>query len=313
MASRPPTVAEVEQVSSFSEAISIQAKIERLVRIPADDDESTTRQRAGCRGPTIVLALDIAYSTQSNLAVASGVLYRYDASPAPPHPPSSLAAESKDAAGTSPRSTPVEEEGEGIVLAEKVASGRVTFPYQPGLLAFREIPLLSRIIEDFLPSSSPMKCKDRQDAQGGDSEKEEVILLCDGAGIAHPRFCGIACHLGVLYQCPSIGVAKNHLVGDFCNGGEATAPPLDVARGSHARLQLQDRSVGTILRTQTNIRPIYVSPGHLVSIQRANDLVLSLCHRYRIAEPLRRADHIGRMELKRLEHQERDSNKCKAV
>ncbi|UZJ52580.1 hypothetical protein CBS101457_001900 [Exobasidium rhododendri] len=290
-----PSISEVEGVGSLAEALSIQTKIERLVQVPADDDESK-RGVAGQRQTgsySKVLALDIAYSTRSELAVASGVLYKYD--------PAAAAASRGSSEGPS-RHSPAKEDKN--ILAEKTSSGLVRFPYHPGYLAFREIPLLSGILKEFLPPKDieePGGDNDDDDAAAADNKsKEEIILLCDGAGIAHPRFCGLACHLGVLYRRPSIGVAKNHLIGDY-SSDEST---LCSQRGDQTVLHYKGRSVGTVLRTQTGVRPLFISPGHLLSIREANDLVLGLCHNYRIPEPLRRADHIGRMELKRIEEQQ---------
>lgn len=259
--SRPcaPTVAEVASVTSREEALSIQAKIEPLVAIPVRPSKQgrAADGRIDPLRPKTILALDIAYSTYSTLTVASGVLYRWG---------------NNKMTGTN--------DDQLVILAERVTSGRATFGYHPGLLAFREIPLLAEVLEALLPLVP------------GPSD---MVLLCDGAGIAHPRFCGLACHLGVLYQCMSIGVAKNHLIGDY----DTTL--LGPERGSHSMLRINGREVGSVLRSQDGIRPIFVSPGHQVSIQDAMHVVLQLCTSYRHPEPLRRADHIGRMELKRLE------------
>lgn len=260
MASGMPTVAELQGACNEEEAIAIQAKIEPLVCIPSSSSDEGSGHGGGAAWTCVrkVLALDIAYSTRSNLAVASGVLFQYNDK------------DDKD------------EERKGEIVAERLISGQISFPYLAGLLAFREVPLLAEIMNAM------------QDVLDDD---DAVVLLCDGAGIAHPRFCGLACHLGVLYQRPSIGVAKNHLIGTY------EEKLLGKERGSDSTLYFQDRTVGSVLRTQSCVRPIFVSPGHCISTQQATKLVLQLSHSFRLPEPLRRADHIGRMELKRLEGQ----------
>lgn len=256
---------EVKNASSVDEALAIQVKIEPLVDIPPDDedDDASTSLVA-----TNILALDIAYSTRSDLVVASGVLCR-------------LGGKSKGGSSDD-------------IIAEKLLRGRATFPYIPGLLAFRELPHLASIIDTLLPLTIPSGS-----TEGNETVHSKTVLLCDGAGIAHPRLCGIACHLGILYNLPSIGVAKNHLLGTTVE----QAPLLALKRGSHAALFVRDRRVGSILRSQDGVRPIFVSPGHLISIKQAREIVLSLCQEYRLPEPIRRADHIGRLELKRIEGQ----------
>jgi deoxyribonuclease V len=251
---------EVKNASSVEEALAIQAKIEPLVYIPTDADENGS----SASGITQILALDIAYSTRSDLIIASGILYRLGGG----------------------------KSGSDEIIAEKVLSGQADFPYIPGLLAFREIPLLASIIDVLLPFVRTSNSKEGDQAFGS-----KTVLLCDGAGIAHPRLCGIACHLGVLYKLPSVGVAKNHLVGTTLK----ESPPLASQRGSHIDLYVDDRMVGSVLRSQEGVRPVFVSPGHLVSIKEARDLVMYLCQKYRLPEPIRRADHIGRLELKRIE------------
>ncbi len=148
------------------------------------------------------------------------------------------------------------------------ACGPSRLPYIPGLLSFREAPLY---LEAFA------KLRLRPD-----------LLLCDGQGIAHPRGLGLAAHLGVLYDLPTIGVAKSRLVGEHRTPGRA--------RGCSVRLMLAGRVVGRVLRTQTGVRPLYISPGHRIGIDGAAALVLRLAPRYRLPEPTRRADQwVGRL------------------
>ncbi|MGO0123441.1 deoxyribonuclease V [Desulfothermobacter acidiphilus] len=147
------------------------------------------------------------------------------------------------------------------VAEESTACLPATFPYIPGLLAFREIPALLSALE---------KIKSTPD-----------LVLCDGQGIAHPRGMGIASHLGVLFDLPTVGVAKTCLVGKW------EAPGSE--RGSFSYLRYRGRVVGTVLRTRTGVKPVFVSPGHMVSVDLARELALYLAPRYRLPEPLRLA------------------------
>ncbi|MEW6771312.1 MAG: endonuclease V [Bacillota bacterium] len=152
------------------------------------------------------------------------------------------------------------------VVEEAEAVLPASFPYVPGLLAFREGPALLKALE---------KIRTVPD-----------LLVFDGQGIAHPRGLGIASHLGVLLQHPSIGVAKSLLVGTY------DEPPPE--RGAYSRLFYHGRPVGTVLRTQTGRKPVFVSPGHLVGIEEAASLALALCGRCRLPEPVRAAHSLSR-------------------
>jgi len=157
----------------------------------------------------------------------------------------------------------------GTVLQIVSAEVAAHFPYVPGLLSFREVPALEVALEKL--------------AQSPD------LVICDGQGIAHPRRFGLACHVGVLYDLPTIGCAKTRLT------GEGATPAA--ARGSRAPLVDVGRTVGAVLRTQNGVKPVYVSPGHRVSLETACDWTLALCRQYRIPEPIRVADQIvGRMK-----------------
>jgi deoxyribonuclease V len=148
-----------------------------------------------------------------------------------------------------------------IVREEAAAMGRVSFPYVPGLLSFREAPLL-------LAAFSRLHCA--PDA-----------VLVDGQGIAHPRGIGLASHVGLFLEIPTVGCAKSRLVGI----GEE--PGADA--GAQSPLLLDGRTVGTVLRTRRNCRPLFVSPGHLMGLAQAAELVLSCCRGHRLPEPIRLA------------------------
>lgn len=154
-------------------------------------------------------------------------------------------------------------EGQGVV-EQHIAARRLAFPYVPGLLSFREAPALLAALR---------KLGRRPD-----------VLMCDGQGIAHPRRLGIAAHLGVICDLPSVGCAKSRLVGEH-------APP-GLARG--CRVELRDRGelIGAVLRTQDSVRPVYVSVGHRCDLPGAVALVLRCATRYRLPEPTRLADRL---------------------
>ncbi len=135
------------------------------------------------------------------------------------------------------------------------------FPYVPGLLSFREAPSLLAVWE---------KLKTKPD-----------VLMLDGQGIAHPRRFGIACHVGVLLDWPTIGCAKSVLVGRYAE--------LGIEAGSQAPLIDRGEQVGVALRTKTKVTPVYVSPGHLTDLDSAVDLVLRSTTKYRLPEPTRQA------------------------
>ena len=147
------------------------------------------------------------------------------------------------------------------------------FPYVPGLLSFREIPVLLEALRKLseLPG----------------------LLFCDAHGYAHPRRMGLASHLGIVVDRPSIGCAKSILIGkhgplaDFA--GSWTPLVDDKAKGER---------IGAALRTRRDTRPIYVSQGHRVSLQTAIALTLEVCDGYRIPRPTRDADHYAG-EIKR--------------
>jgi deoxyribonuclease V len=151
-------------------------------------------------------------------------------------------------------------------IAEDVAR----FPYIPGLFSFREIPPIAKALKKLNISPD--------------------LIVCDGQGIAHPRLFGIASHLGVLFDVPTIGCAKTRLM------GEAGQP--EIQRGSHAPLTDHGEVIGNVLRTQDHVKPIYVSIGHRISLSTACDWILKLSPHYRLPETTRKADQTVRRALK---------------
>jgi deoxyribonuclease V len=147
----------------------------------------------------------------------------------------------------------------------RIARRETGFPYVPGLLSFRELPAVLDALQALprLPD----------------------LLLVDGQGLAHPRRLGIACHLGVLLDHPSIGVGKSRLVGRH--------PDVPDERGAWVPLTDEDETVGAVLRTRVGVKPIFVSVGHRVSLETAVAQVMGCTPRYRLPETTRWADRIA--------------------
>lgn len=140
----------------------------------------------------------------------------------------------------------------------------LTFPYVPGLLSFRELPVLVGAWE---------RLRTKPD-----------VLIFDGQGIAHPRRFGLACHGGLLFGVPSIGCAKSLLVGKH---GE-----LEYQRGSTAEIVHRGEVVGMAVRTRNGVNPVYVSPGHRMDLPTAVEIVLRVSPQYREPETTRHAHRL---------------------
>ncbi len=157
----------------------------------------------------------------------------------------------------------------GEVLESATAVGEAEFPYVPGLFAFRELPALLEALSRLRTTPE--------------------LLVADGHGLAHPRRFGLACHLGVETGLPTIGVAKTPM-GDY-------APPAQT-RGATTPLVDGTDEVGAALRTQPNVKPVFVSIGHKIDLATACTTTLTLAPSYRLPETTRRADHLSRTTLK---------------
>jgi len=147
------------------------------------------------------------------------------------------------------------------VIEKKFKKGITGFPYIPGFLSFREIPVLAKVFQKI--------------------ECHPELILCDGQGMAHPRFFGLACHLGLILNMPTIGCAKSRLVGD--------AEDVGLSKGDYSDIYFKEKKVGLLIRSRSNVKPIYVSPGHLIDIPSCYKIVMDCLGKYRIPEPTRLA------------------------
>jgi deoxyribonuclease V len=216
--------------TTAADAIAVQEELRRLVD-PTDPSDT-----AGTAGPPqFVAGLDVSYDGD-RLAAAVVVL-------------------------------------DWETLAEvdrSVVHGETTFPYVPGLFAFREVPALLAALERLRTTPD--------------------LLVCDGQGLAHPRRFGLACHLDVLTGIPSIGAAKTTFVGSYAEIGQEPGATADLVDGGEV--------VGAAVRTQDGVKPMYVSVGHRVSLATAVARVLHLAPRYRLPETTRAADRSCREALR---------------
>jgi deoxyribonuclease V len=155
------------------------------------------------------------------------------------------------------------------LVERRVVESRTThrpleFPYIPGLLSFREIPVILDVLRLL--------------------DRTPDVLMCDGQGYAHPRRFGLACHLGVATGIPSCGCAKSRLIGVHEDPGPG--------RGSRAPLRDGEQIIGEVVRTRDRVKAVYVSVGHLIDLEGAVRLVLSCGEGLRLPEPTRLADRL---------------------
>ena len=150
-------------------------------------------------------------------------------------------------------------------LEAVTAQNPVTFPYVPGLLAFREGPVVLEALEQLTIHPD--------------------VLMFDAQGWAHPRRMGLATHLGVLLDMPSVGCAKSRLCGTYTEPGEQ--------KGAWTPLNDENEVIGAVVRTRDSVRPVFVSAGHRTDLQTAVGLVLSCATKYRLPEPTRWAHRVA--------------------
>jgi deoxyribonuclease V len=193
-----------------------------------------------------VAGADVAFDVTRRRALAGVVVY-------------ALASEPSDPQAGLPGSFELQE------LERVWAEARLDFPYVPGLLSFREAPALLAAFR---------KVRHAPD-----------VIFCDAQGYAHPRRFGLACHLGVLLDCPSIGCAKSRLIGTHGEPARAAGSWAPLTDSSQ-----QCEVIGAVLRTRAGVNPVYISQGHGVSLTTAINLTLAVCDGLRIPRPTRDAD-----------------------
>jgi len=146
------------------------------------------------------------------------------------------------------------------------AKGEISFPYIPGLFSFREGPILVKAFQ-------------------GLRVKPDLLIL-EGHGTAHPRGLGYASHMGLWFNLPSIGSARTPLLKEF--------DYPETSKGSYTWVYLGGKKVGAVLRSRQGVKPVFVSPGHRIDLMTSIRIVLATSQRYRIPEPLRKANQISR-------------------
>ena len=160
-----------------------------------------------------------------------------------------------------------------LQIADVATSDQTTpFPYIPGLLSFREIPAIISAFEKL--------------------QVKPDLILVDGQGLAHPRRFGLASHLGILLDIPTIGCAKTRFIG--------THEEPAAEAGCYTDLWDGEELIGAVLRTRENVKPLYISTGHKIGLPPALDRVLECCIGYRLPEPTRLAHQAAGGNLKRL-------------
>ena len=153
------------------------------------------------------------------------------------------------------------------ILDIATTEGKFSFPYIPTLLSFREGSILIKIFQN-------LKIK-------------PDVMIYDGQGIAHPRGMGLASHMGLWFDLPSVGCAKTPLLDEFTSPGPS--------QGSFGWIRREGKKVGAVLRTKENVKPLFISLGHRIDLSTSIQLILESCRGFRIPEPLRKAHQISRL------------------
>ena len=201
--------------------------------------------------PKTVAGLDCALSKDGQRIVAAAVVLEA---------PNATAGSTKS---LWPESEPLEPPGFKLIETA-TASQKLTFPYIPGLLSFREAPVCIAAVEKL--------------------KTEPDVFIIDGQGIAHPRRLGLAAHLGLFFDKPTIGCAKSRLTGYFED------PPLEKGAYTLLKDKTTDETIGAVVRTRTNVKPVFVSVGNKCLLKDAIEIILSCATKYRLPEPTRLAD-----------------------
>lgn len=224
---------------SYSQAVALQKQLAQKVEVVPLKNQ-----------PKTIAGLDCALSSDKQRILAAAVVLRVpDVTPGLWEPV---------------------ERTEFEVIETATASQKITFPYIPGLLSFRESPVCIAAVEKL--------------------NKEPHAFLIDGQGIAHPRRFGLAAHLGLFFDKPTIGCAKSRLTGSF------EEPSLD--KGSYSPLTDGDEVIGAVVRTRANVEPVFVSVGNKCTLKNAIEVTLAWTTKYRLPEPTRLAHQlVGKSKL----------------
>ncbi len=229
---------------SYAEAREVQSRLAGRVRIERLKKE-----------PQIIAGLDCAFTEGGKRIAAAVVVLRRVVSLSPTESGGVPKARHPQAVLEAATQTAFE------VIETVGASQDVTFPYIPGLLSFREAPVCLEAIEKL--------------------ESEPDLFLIDGQGIAHPRRLGLAAHLGLFLDKPTIGCAKSRLTGTFEEPG--------LGKGSRSLLRDREEAIGAVVRTRTHVKPLFVSVGNRCTLEDAIEQTLACTTRYRLPEPTRLA------------------------
>jgi len=151
------------------------------------------------------------------------------------------------------------------ILDTATAAGKIPLPYIPSLLSFREGPILIKTFQRL--------------------RLKPDVMIYDGQGIAHPRGMGLASHMGLWFDLPSIGCAKTPLLREFISPG--------LLKGSIEWIRKEKKKVGAVFRTKENVKPLFISPGHRTDFSTSNQFILESCKGFRFPEPLRKAHQLA--------------------
>jgi deoxyinosine 3'endonuclease (endonuclease V) len=228
---------------------------------------SKVRFTALRKQPRLIAGLDCAFSSDGQRVLAAAVVLKSAGWVLNPHETTSSGQTRGEAGGGRP-------EAGGILpgsalhatacfelVETATASAKLTFPYIPGLLSFREAPACLAVVRKL--------------------RSEPDLFLIDGQGIAHPRRLGLAAHLGLFLDKPAIGCAKSRLIGTF--------EPPGIEKGAYSPLRDGDEIIGAVVRTRRNVKPLFISVGNKCRLDDAIRLTLACTTRYRLPEPTRLA------------------------
>ena len=230
---------------SYAEARELQTQLAPKVRFTA------LRKQ-----PRLIAGLDCAFSSDGQRVLAAAVVLRIVGRVLNPRGTTS------DSQTRGSRTHPTSATRVSLELVETAtASAKLTFPYIPGLLSFREAPACLAAVRKLT--------------------SEPDLFLIDGQGIAHPRRLGLAAHLGLFLDKPTVGCAKSRLVGTF--------EPPGIEKGEHTPLLDGDEIIGAVVRTRRNVKPLFISVGDKCRLEDAIRLALACATKYRLPEPTRLA------------------------